>query len=84
MTERTDYPCNKALDDLEIFFKSHIRDPSELHRFLGYLDQCRKEGRIGFRFIHTELMNYRKTNSDYFPFSESERKMIDDLLYFWG
>ena len=84
MNQRTDYPCNQALDDLEAFFYRHIQDPSELQRFLGYLDECRKEARMGFRFIHTELMNYRKNHSDYFPFTDDERKMIDELLYFWA
>lgn len=84
MDQRADYLCDQALDDLSMFFKKHIKDPVELKRFLGYLDECRKEGRIGFRFIHTELMNYRKIQGDYFLFSDEEKEMIENLFYFWG
>lgn len=84
MSLRVDYINDDALNDLEVFFKKHIKDSHELQRFLSYLNECRKEKRIGFRFIHEELMKYRKSNSDYFPFSEEERKMIEDLFHFWG
>lgn len=84
MSQRTHYPCDQALDDLDTFFRKHIADTAELKRFLEYIDECRRAGRIGFRFIHSELMNYRKKNSDYFSFSDEEREMIDDLLYFWA
>lgn len=84
MTLRVDYKCDDALNDLEVFFKKHIKDNNELQLFLNYLNECRKEKRVGFRFIHKELMKYRKSNSDYFLFTEEERKMIDDLFYFWG
>jgi hypothetical protein len=84
MSQSADYPLNKALFDLEVFFRKHITRPDELKKFLGYLDECKDEGQIGFRFIHEELMNYRKKYSDYFPFTDSERQMMDDLLYFFG
>jgi hypothetical protein len=81
---RKEYICNDALKDLEVFFKKHVKNQQELEKFLNYLDECRNEQRIGFRFIHEELMQYRESNSDYFSFSEEERKMVDDLFHFWG
>lgn len=84
MTHRADYPCDEALSDLEIFFNKHIKYPSDLVRFKSYMDECKRARRIGFRFIHSELMRYRKERSDYFIFDPDEKKMIEDLLYFWA
>lgn len=84
MSIRSDYPCNEAINDLEVFFRKHIANAKELQRFLDYLVQFKAAGRVSFRFLHEELMAYRKTNSDYFPFSDEERKMIDELSHFWG
>lgn len=81
---RTDYPCGEALDDLEIFIKAHIKDHVMRQELVAHLDECRNIGRLGFRYIHEEIMKYRKDFSDYFVFTEDERKMIDDLFYFWG
>lgn len=84
MSRRSDYPCNEAIQDLEVFFRQHIMEPNELQKFLEYLVECKVASRIGFRFLHEKLMIYRKTYSDYFPFSDDEREMIDDLFHFWG
>lgn len=84
MSSRADYPCKKALEDLEVFFKAHIRDKSTLDDLLDHLDACKVANRIGFKYIHERLMKYRKDFSDYFPFSDDEKEMIDDLFYFWG
>ncbi|WP_119968666.1 hypothetical protein [Shewanella japonica] len=84
MNTRIDYKLDDALNDLEVFFKAHIKRKSELEKFLSYLDESRKAKRISFRFIHQELISYRSKESDFFPFSDEERKMIEDLFYFWG
>jgi len=82
--KRNNYPCSEAVDDLESFFRKHISIDSDLKRFLNILEDFRKEGRVSYRFIQSELMEYRKINSDYFSFSDDERQMFDDLSYFWG
>ena len=79
-----DYPCGEAINDLQVFLKRHIRDVNELNRFLDYLTECKNAGRIGFRFVHEELMKYREKYSDYFLFDSKERQMIDELFHFWG
>ncbi len=84
MTKRSDYPCHEALNDLQTFFNAHITDQLELRKFSDLLKNCKSSNRVAFRHIHQELMNYRKEKSDYFPFSEQEKEMIEDLLYFWG
>lgn len=84
MNQRSNYPINDAIDDLEKFFRKNISSSDELQKFLVYLEKSKSENRLAFRFVHEELMKYRKKNSDYFLFSDEERKMIDDLLYFWG
>lgn len=84
MSNRSDYPCLEALNDLKVFFRTHIKDKATLDELIDYLGECQKENRIGFRYIHERLMKYRKDFSDYFPFSEAEKGMIDDLFYFWG
>jgi len=84
MSTNNDYPCNKAIDDLEQFLKKHIKDQRSLKDFLSYLSKCRASQKLGFRYLHEEIMSYRKEHSDYFLYSELERKMIDDLMHFWG
>ncbi|AWF82448.1 hypothetical protein BTJ40_17375 [Microbulbifer sp. A4B17] len=84
MSNRKDYPYNEAIDDLEIFFKKNIKNQESCRKFLDYLGVCRKNKRLGFRYVHEELMKYRKEYSDYFMYTPEEREMIDDLLYFWG
>ncbi len=84
MNIRKDYPYNDALDDLERFFKTHIKDPKTLTNFLECLSKCRINQTVSFRYIHEELMAYRKSFSDYFDYSETEDQMIDDLFYFWS
>ncbi|WP_096086540.1 hypothetical protein [Agaribacterium haliotis] len=84
MERRSGYPCDEALDDLEVFFKNNISDTQALADLLDHLIECRKAGRLGFRYIHEELMKYRKNHSDCFPFSEAEKQMINDLMHFWG
>lgn len=84
MNDREDYLFDDAINDLEVFFRKHITYNNELCRFIEYLNDCKEVQRIGFRFLHEELMAYRMRYSDYFTFSEKERKMIQDLFYFWG
>lgn len=82
--KRTDYPCDEALDDLATFIKAHIKDTVIRQELVDHLNECRNVGRLRFRYIHEEIMKYRKNFSDYFAFTEDERKMVDDLFYFWG
>ena len=84
MNSRADYPCGIALDDLDIFLRAHIKDPDTLNDLINHLNDCRNANRLGFRYIHERIMKYRKDFSDYFPFSQTEKAMIDDLFYFWG
>jgi hypothetical protein len=84
MTQRSDYPLEQALSDLEMFFSKRIKNTSDLDKFTAHIEDCRSAKKIGFRFIHEELMKYRKNNSDYFYLDSKERQMIDDLLCFWG
>lgn len=84
MNITTDYPITEAINDLENFLKSKIKNQDELTGFMKYLEQCKASQNLGFRYIHEELMKYRKTHSDYFSYSEAERKMIDKLFYYWG
>jgi hypothetical protein len=82
--QRNDYPVDEAISDLEFFFKKNIKDFSTLNELLEHLQTCKDANRIGFRYIHERLMKYRKDSADYFLFSDSEKKMIDDLFYFFG
>lgn len=84
MSNRKDYPCDEAIDGLECFFKKNIKNQVSLDDLLAYLELCRKNKRLGFRYVHEELMKYRKEFSDYFEYTPKEREMIDDLFYFWG
>jgi hypothetical protein len=84
MSQRSHYPLPDALNDLEAFFRKHVKDSESLNQLLQYLAECRSQGRIGFRYLHEELISYRQRFSDYFPYSGDEKKMIDDLFYFWG
>jgi hypothetical protein len=81
---RKDYPFNEALDDLTVFFESHIKDEKFKKNLMEYIELCRKEKTVTMRSIHEEFFNYRKDSSDYSSFSEKEKEMLDDLFHFWG
>lgn len=84
MVTRSDYPYQEAISDLEIFFKSHIKDDKTLQELLNHLNECKRSNQVDFRCIYERFMKYRKDFSDYSTFSKKEKDMIEDLFYFWG
>ncbi len=48
---RNDYPYNEALDDLVAFFKLRIKNDFRKKELLGYLEKCRREKTVTFRYI---------------------------------
>ena len=85
MPKKKDYSSySDALDDLQTFINKHINADKKKSELSEYLEECRKSKTVSFRYIHEEIMKYRKEYSDYSRFSDEERKMIDDLFHFWG
>lgn len=84
MSSRTDYPYDEALDDLEALVGKYVSDSTTNKELMDYLKLCRSNKTVTFRYIHEQIMNYRKEFSDYRKFDESESEMISDLMHFWG
>lgn len=83
MSSRTNYPHNEALDDLVVLVGKYVSDSAAKKELMDYLELCRSSKTVAFRYIHEQIMNYRKEFSDYRKFNESESEMISDLMHFW-
>lgn len=81
---RSDYPYNEALDALIVFFCKRVKNDAAKKKLLDYLEECRKEKTVTFRYIHEQYMAYRKENADYEELTENEKELFDDLFHFWG
>lgn len=84
MSNRQSYSYSEAIDDLDVFINKYVQDQKSKDELLEYLALCRTNKTVTFRYIHEEIMNYRKKFSDYRKFTVSEMKMIEDLMHFWG
>lgn len=84
MKLRRDYPYNQAIDDFAVFLSRVVKDKSVLEEFTCILVDARKRHTFPIRGLHNKLMSYRRDSSDYTPFTEEEREMIEDLMHFWG
>jgi hypothetical protein len=81
---RNDYPYNEALDDLVTFFKLRIKNDFRKKELLGYLETCRREKTVTFRYIYEKFIEYTNENKDYEELTDKDKEMIDDLFHFWG
>lgn len=81
---RNSYPYNEALDDLVEFFNRRIKNDFRKKELLGYLEKCRKEKTVTFRYIYEKFIEYTNENKDYEELTDKDREMIDDLFHFWG
>lgn len=84
MVLRSDYPFDNALDDLKKFFNRRVKNDVAKKELLDYLEECRKEKTVTFRYIHEQYVKYTNDNKDYEALLDSDKKMIDDLFHFWG
>ena len=78
-----DCPYDEILNELERFFIQHVKDRQTLDELLQNIVNCRGRKTVSMRYFDTVFMNYRKTFSDYFIFTENEREMYDKALHFW-
>lgn len=81
---RNDYPYNEALDDLVAFFKLRIKNDFRKKELLGYLEKCRREKTVTFRYIYEKFIVYTNESKDYKKLTVKDKEMIDDLFHFWG
>lgn len=84
MSNRSNYPYLEAIQDIRDFVEKYVIDMDEKKEIIDYLGICEKNKTVTFRYIHELIMNYRKRFDDYRVFSQSESKMIEDLMHFWG
>lgn len=84
MRLRKDYPYDEAINDLANYVEKHIFHDAEKEEFKALLDECRKENRVPMRQINLKISEYRKKYKSYTSHSESEKEMMEDLMYFWG
>ena len=84
MKLRKDYPYNLAIDDFSIFISRVVKDKEVLKEFSDILEGARNRKTFPMRGLHEKLMSYRKHKAEYISFTEEDREMIEDLMYFWG
>lgn len=80
---RNDYTYDEALDDLINFFKKNIKHDKELKNMLMSLEHYREQKTVAVRSIFEKYMQYVKKYNDTTPYTPEEKKMWDDLFYFW-
>lgn len=80
---KDDYPYDEAIKDLVNFFKTRIKNKSELDNLLAYLNLCAQNKNVPIRSIHQKFMDYCDKYHDYQEPLPGSKKMWDDLFYFW-
>lgn len=84
MTKNIEYSYDAALDELEKMVRRLVVHEDALSDFNQIIGESRKRKTVPIRGIQHMLANYRKEKSEYLPFNEHEKALIQNLIEQWG